>query len=192
MLIDLFMKMTKRCTKGQWGLKMISNADRFVHEDDKVMCLKLRSSRRQMIYVVSFVDILVNSAILSHLKLCMPGHTRSYNFKHFHNECLESVKHMPQKIILDFYHILFCQRRPCKIFYFFQLIRSKTMRIKLNARVGSMRKKKMFSKTLTYIFFSAFKWCEFDSQRLQQLFGTPFRKVSLRQLIYQKSFQQLI
>ena len=36
---------------------------------------------------------------------------------------------------------------------------------------------------------TAFMWFEFDSRRFQQLFGTPFSKVSLRQLICQKSFQ---
>ena len=36
---------------------------------------------------------------------------------------------------------------------------------------------------------TAFKWCEFDPRHVQQLFGTPFSMVSLRQLICQKSFQ---
>ena len=39
---------------------------------------------------------------------------------------------------------------------------------------------------------TAFKWCEFDPRDVQQLFGTPFSKVSLWQLICKKSFQQLI
>ena len=70
---------------GQHGVKMISKAaGKFVSKDDEVMCSKAWSPHSRA-YIVCFLEIPNNSAILYYLNLCLPGPTPSYNFRHFKN-----------------------------------------------------------------------------------------------------------